>query len=500
MGRLQELGKSTIKDTALYGISSIVGRFLNYMLVPLYTHTMTASSGNYGIVTNIYAWTALLLVVLTFGFETTFMRFAGRYPDNIRKVFSMSLQIVTAVSSLFLIGVFTFLHPISKSMGAGYEGHPEFIAIMAIVVALDAVQGIMFTYLRFNNRAIKFVSLKLMFIIMSISLNLVAFLLLPCIHRQSPDAMPGYDPDNQAFYVFLINLICTASVTLFFIPELKIFRPTADRKLFKDMLAYSSPILLLGLTGILSQHIDKIMYPHLVPGETGQIELGIYGAVAKIAAIMLILTQAFRYAYEPIVFRLGNGKDSKEYQAHTMKYYVAITLLAFLAVMFYMDIIRQIIAPDYWVGLKVVPIIMITEIIMGVYQNLANWYKLNDETWWGAIFSGIGCVILFSIIVIFTPRYGYIACATAALIGFSTSMLLSYFVGQRRNPIPYDLKSIFRYVLLAALLYTASCLVPFENSLIRMCCNTVLISVYIFYLVKKDIPLKQIPILNRFFK
>lgn len=491
--------QSLFKDTVIYGLSSIVGRFLNYLLVPLYSYSMTAESGNYGIVTNIYAWTALILVILTFGFETTFMRFAGKYENNLPKVFSMSLQVVAAICVLFLVSIFSNIDSISQALG--YSQHPEFVTMMSVVISLDAVQAIIFTYLRFKKRPIKFASLKLLFIGMSIALNLVAFLLMPYLYRNNPSLIGEfYDPDNQAYYIFLINLICTATITLFFIPELKIFRFTADRKLLKEMLAYSWPILLLGLAGILNLHADKIIYTMLVPGEQGKVELSVYGAVVKIAAIMAMLIQAFKYAYEPIVFKMGNGKESKEYQAIAMKYFIAIALLAFLAVVFYMDILRHIIAPDYWIGLKVVPIVMIAEIIMGIYQNLSNWYKLNDETWWGAIFSTAGCAMLFVINILFVPKYGYYACAIASLIGFSVAMLLSYFVGQKRNPITYDLKSIFGYVALAAVLWAVSQLVPIEDNVLHLSFNTLLILVYIGYFVKNDLPVKQIPILKRFFK
>lgn len=495
MGKLQSL----FKDTVIYGLSSIVGRFLNYLLVPLYSYSMTAESGNYGIVTNVYAWTALILVMLTFGFETTFMRFAGKYKDEVPKVFSTSIQVVATVCAIFLFTVLSNITPIANALG--YEQHPEFITMMSVVISLDAIQAIAFTYLRFKNKAIKFASLKLLFIGMSIALNLVAFLLLPYIYEKNPSLVSSfYEPNNQAYYIFLINLICTSTITLFFIPEFKIFKFSTDIRLLKEMLSYSWPILLLGLAGILNLHADKIIYPILVPGEEGRIELSIYGAVVKIAAIMAMLIQAFKYAYEPIVFKMGNSRESKEYQAIAMKYFIAIALLAFLAVVFYMDILRNIIAPDYWVGLSVVPIVMLAEIIMGVYQNLSNWYKLNDETWWGAIFSTIGCIILFVINIIFVPQYGYHACAIASLIGFTVAMLLSYFVGQYRNPIMYDLKSIFSYVLLAMLLYKISQLVPIENSLLHMGFNTILIFIYLAYFVKKDLPLKQIPIIKRFFK
>lgn len=491
--------KSLFKDTVIYGMSSIVGRFLNYLLVPLYSYSMTAESGNYGIVTNVYAWTAVLLTLLTFGFETTFFRFANKEGANVSKVFSMAMQVVGSLSLLFLIAIFCNINSVADLLG--YSRHPEFITMMSVVVALDAMQAIVFGLIRQQKRPMKFAGLKLLFIVMNIALNLVAFLLLPWMYENNPESVGRYfDPNNQAYYIFLINLLCTSSITLFLLPELRMYRPTGDRKLLKEMLSYSWPLLILGVAGILNLHADKIIYTWLVPGAKGQTELSIYGAVVKVAAVMAMLMQAFRFAYEPFVFGNSNEKDSKPMYAKAMKYFIIVALLAFLAVMFYMDILRHLIAPDYWEGIKVIPIVMIAEIFMGIYFNLSFWYKLNDETYWGAIFSFIACAVLFAVNIMFVPEYGYMACGIASLSGYFVAMMLSYIVGQRRNPISYDLKSIFAYVLLAALLFAVSQLLPFENSWVKMSCNTLLLLLYVAYFVKKDLPLKQIPFVNRFFK
>lgn len=495
MGKLQSLAK----DTAIYGLSSIVGRFLNYLLVPLYTAKMSVESGNYGVVTNIYAWTAILLVLLTFGFETTFFRFASKENSDIKSVFSMSMQVVGAICGVFLLAVFLFLPGISDTLG--YASNPEFIGMMAVVVALDALQAIPFGLLRFQKKPMKFASLKLLFIGMNIAMNLFAFVALPYLATEMPDTFARYyDPHNQAFYVFFINLLCTSLITLFFIPELRMFRFTADKALLKSMLSYSWPLLLLGIAGILNLNADKIIYTWLVPGQQGIVDLSIYGASVKVAAIMAMLMQAFRYAYEPFVFGNSKDKDSKELYAKAMKYFVVIAMMAFLVVMFYMDILRYIISPNYWDGLKVVPVVMAAEIFMGIYFNLSFWYKLNDETYWGAIFSFIGCAILFAVNIIFVPRYGYIACAWASFAGYFTAMLLSYFIGQKRNAINYDLKSIFAYTALFAVVYTLSVVNPIENSIARMACNTVLLIIFVGYFIKKDMPLKNIPIIGKFFR
>ena len=484
MGKLQSL----LKDTAIYGMSSIIGRFLNYLLVPLYTAKMSVESGNYGVVTNVYAWTAVLLVFLTFGFETTFFRFASKEQANTPKVFSMSMQVIGTLCGLFLLAVFCFLPSIAGTLG--YGKHPEFIGMMAVVVALDALQAIPFGLLRLQKRAIKFASLKLFNIFTNIALNLFVFVTLPYLHSKSPDFYSAiYFPDNQAFYVFFINLICTASITLFLIPELKIFRPTSDKALLVSMLKYSWPLLLLGIAGVLNLHADKIIYTWLVPGEKGIQELSVYGAAVKIAAIMAMLMQAFRYAYEPLVFSNSNKKDSKPFYAKAMKYFIIISMLAFLVVVFYMDIIKYIISSNYWEGLKVVPIVMAAEIFMGIYFNLSFWYKLNDETYWGAIFSFIGCALLFAVNIIFVPRYGYIACAWASFTGYSTAMLLSYIVGQRRNAIDYDLKTISCFTILFVALYGVSLAIPAESSIIRMLCNTGLLLVFLAFVlitIRKD--------------
>ena len=485
MGKLQSL----VKDTAIYGMSSIVGRFLNYLLVPLYTAKMSVESGNYGIVTNIYAWTAVLLVVLTFGFETTFFRFASKENANVSKVFSMSMQVIGALCGLFLLAVFGFLPSIAEALG--YSMHPEFIGMMAVVVSLDALQAIPFGLLRFQKRPIKFAALKLFNIFTNIVLNLFVFVALPYLHSRNPEAYDSiYFPQNQAFYVFFINLVCTASVTFFFIPELRLYRPTLDWRLLKNMLGYSWPLLLLGIAGILNLNADKVIYTWLVPGEKGIQELSVYGASVKVAAIMAMLMQAFRYAYEPFVFSNSKQKDSKELYAKAMKYFIIMAMLAFLVVVFYMDILKYIINRNYWEGLKVVPIVMAAEIFMGIYFNLSFWYKLNDETYWGAIFSFIGCALLFAVNIIFVPRYGYIACAWASFTGYFAAMLLSYIIGQKRNAINYDLKCIIWYTLLFGVLYGASFMIPDSNTIVKMLCNTGLLSLFllsVFGTIRKEI-------------
>ena len=473
--------KSLAKETAIYGVSSIVGRFLNYLLVPVYTIALPASSGGYGVVTNIYAWVALMLVLLTCGMETGFFRFANKGQDDPMRVYSTTLLSVSIGSVLFVVLGLLFIEPIAGWVE--YGEHPWFIGMMMIVVAMDAIQSIPFAYLRYKKRPIKFAALKLLFIFLNIALNLFYYVVLK---------------GNDVGYAFLFNLVCTSVVMLCMIPELRGFTYVLDRELLKRMLRYSLPLVILGVAGILNQVADKIIFPFVYPDEAeATVQLGIYGAASKIAMIMAMFTQAFRFAYEPFVFGKSKEKDSREMYAQAMKFFIIFTLLAFLAVMFYLDILRHIIGRDYWDGLRVVPIVMAAEIFMGIYFNLSFWYKLIDETRWGAYFSLTGCTILILMNIFLIPKYGYIACAWAGFTGYGVAMLLSYFVGQKKYPIQYDLKAIGMYVLLAAVLYLAAEYVPIDNIYLRMAYRTVLLILFIAYVVKRDLPLNQIPILNR---
>ena len=490
--------KSLLKDTAIYGISSIVGRFLNYLLVPLYTIKITAESGGYGVVTNVYAYTALLLTLLTFGMETTLFRFSTKEGEDPHKVYGTVLWLVTSVAVAFAALSLVFNAPISALMG--YADHPEYIGCMTTIVAFDAVQSIMFARLRQQGRPLKFMALKMSFIITNIALNLFIFLAAPALLASHPEWMGWYNPEYSVGYIFIVNLICTASVTLGFIPELRGLTYGFDRQLARRMLRYALPILVLGIAGILNQVADKITYLFIMPGTEGEVQLGIYGACVKIAMIMALLLQAFRYAYEPFVFNQSRNKDQDTMCAVTMKYFVIFTLLAFLAVAFYMDIFKFLVGPTYWEGLRVVPIVMMAEIFMGIYFNLSFWYKLEDKTYWGAIMSVIACAVLLTVNILFVPRYGYVACAWGGVAGYGTAMLLSYFIGQHYHPIRYDVKGIITYFALALALFAASQMLPIENQWLRMGANTLLLALFVAYIIKRDLPLRQTPFIGKFFR
>ena len=476
--------KSLAKDTAIYGLSSIVGRFLNYWLVPLYTHYMPTESGDYGISTNIYAYTALILVVLTFGMETTLFRFANEEGEKPDTVFSTGFAMIASLTAVFLILVFGFITPIADRLG--YAEHHNYLLMMAAVVAMDALQALPFSYLRFQKRPVRFATLKLLFIVFNIGLNVLYFVVL---HKTS------------VFYVFALNLVCTSLIMLLFLPELFKIQWQFDGKLLKRMLSYSWPILILGIAGILNQVADKIMFPLVYPDKAdANVQLGIYGGCVKIAMIMAMITQAFRYAYEPIVFAKAKDGDKNEYYAVAMKYFLIFTLLAFLCVMGYIDVLQLILGRGYREGMAVVPIVMVAEIMMGVYFNLSFWYKLIDRTIYGAWFSLAGCAVLFLINYLFIPQYSYMACAWGGVAGYGTAMVLSYIVGQRKNPIPYPMKSIMVYVLLTALIYAVMHFTSSWHLALRLVLNTLLILAFLAYIIHHDFPLRSLPVVGRFFR
>lgn len=490
--------KSLAKDTAIYGLSSIVGRFLNYLLVPLYTAVIPAASGGYGVVSNVYAYTALILVLLTFGMETGFFRFANKSGEQPEKVYANSLLFVGGLSLLFVVLCLAFLHPVSALLE--YPDHPDYIAMMVLVVALDSFQCIPFAYLRYKKRPIKFAAIKLFNIVGNICLNLFFLLLCPWLYEHAPGTVSWfYRPEYLVGYIFVSNLIMSAVQMLFFVPELRGFSYRMDRKLMRQMVSYSFPILIFGLVGILNQTIDKMIYPFLFDDrQEGLVQLGIYSATSKVAMVMAMFTQAFRYAYEPFVFGKNKEGDNRRMYSSAMKYFFIFSLLAFLAVMFYMDILRYMVASDYWEGLSVVAIVMGAEILKGIYFNLSFWYKLTDETRWGAYFSLIGCAVILALNVWLVPRYGYVASAWASVAGYGIITLLSYIIGQKKYPVGYPLKEMAVYLLLAAVLYVVSEVVPVGNVVLRLAFRTLLLLLFVGYIVKKDLPLKHIPLINRF--
>lgn len=490
--------KSLAKDTAIYGVSSILGKFLNWLLVPLYTYVL-ASSADYGVVTNLYSWTALLLVILTYGMETGFFRFVNKEENNPDLVYSTSMIAVGITSLIFAVWCVLFAPQIGHWLD--YDNHPEYIWMLGLSVALDAFASIPFAYLRYLKRPMKFAAYKLLFIGLNIPFNLFFLIACPWLMQHAPHTIDWfYNPNYGVGYVFVSNILATAIQTAFLAPYIFAVKFRLDTALLRKILRYSLPLLVLGVAGIMNQTLDKILFPFLLPGAKGASELGIYGATSKIALVMLMFTQAFRYAYEPFVFAQKKDENSLTAYSEAMKYFVIFSWLIFLGMTLYIDVFKFIIKHTYWTGLSVVPLVLISFIFQGIFFNLSVWYKLTDKTMYGAWFSLIGTIIIVVGNVLLVPRYSYMGSAWAAFGCYFVVMLVSYFIGQKYFPINYQLKTIGKYSLLALALFFLGWYIDMHYILLNLLFRTVLLAIYIWYMTRRDFPLSQIPYVNKFFK
>lgn len=480
--------KSLMKDTAIYGVSSIVGRFLNWCLVPLYTIMFPVAE--YGVVTYVYSVVALALIILTYGMETGFFRFANHDRwKNPMEVYSTALISLGVTSTLFVAAVLLFLGPVTRWMEC--EGHPSYVVIMAVCVAIDAFTSIPFSYLRYKKKPVRFATLRLVNIGLNIGLNVFFILACPALMKTAPGTVSWfYDPGFSIGYIFLANLIASVVTLFMLVPELTGFKWTFTGKLWREMLRYSAPLLVLGVAGIMNQTIDKILYPSLVSDPAEAMEgLGIYGANYKIAIVMVMFIQAFRFAYEPFIFAQSKERGETKYQAYrdAMKFFVIFALLIFMGVMFYIDILKYFISPRYFSGLKVVPIIMMGELFFGIFFNLSLWYKLTDKTIWGMWFSLLGLAITIGLNVLLVPRMGYMGCAWAAFACYGVMMVTSYFVGRAKHPIGYPTARIGAYFALAAVIYVIGLYIAVTPiTAVNYAIRALLLLGYVAIVVKKE--------------
>lgn len=484
--------KSLIKDTAIYGVSSIVGRFLNWCLVPMYTYMFPTEQ--YGIVTNIYAYVALVLIILLYGMETGFFRFANHERwKNPMQVYSTTLISVGTSSLMFVVLACLFSSDIAGALNCGE--HPSYIWMMAVAVGIDAFSSLPFSYLRYKKRPVRFATLKFANIGLNIGLNLFFLVLCPWIWKQAPDLISWfYDPGFGIGYIFLANMISSMVVMMLLLPELRVSY-TFNFQLWREMLRYSYPLLILGVAGIMNQTIDKILLPFLIddPVEASQ-QLGIYGANYKIAIVMVMFIQAFRFAYEPFIFDKNKeaGGDKRQAYSDAMKFFVIFGLFIFLGVMFFLDLLKYFISPRYFEGLQVVPIVMAAEFFFGIFFNLSLWYKLTDRTIWGTWFSLGGLAITLIINVVFVPQYGYVACAWGALCCYGAMMVASYLIGQKKYPINYHLPRLMLYILSAGALYGVAMLLTTDSHIVNFGLRGVLLLAYGALIWKKEKPLSRV--------
>jgi len=476
--------KKLAGDTAIYGMSSIVGRFINWWLMPLYVNLFAPEE--YGIVTNLYAYVAFFMVFLTYGMETGFFRFASKNSDS-EKVYSTALVSLFFSSLLFLFVIVLFKNQLAGLIQ--YPDNPEYILWFGFILAIDAFTAIPFARLRLNNRPLKFAVVRLINIGFNIGFNLFFLLLCPKLLENNPDSIIRivYTPAIGVGYVFISNLLASVVTLLLLLPEIFKFSFYFNRELLKKMLSYSFPILIVGMAGILIQQIDKILIPFLIPeDEFPMRQLGIYGAAVKIAVLMNMFIQAFRYAFEPFFFAQAESRNDKNIYAEIMKYFVIFGLLIFLGMMLYIDVIKLIIPLEYEEGFVIVPVVMLANLFFGIYFTLSLWYKLTDMTRYGAYISAIGAVITITLNFILIPVFGYKGSAAALLAAFFVMMVVSFFLGQKYYPVPYNLKRIGTYFAVATAIYLTAEILPDFPLFIKYLVHTLLLFVFVFVVFKLE--------------
>lgn len=492
--------KTLAKETFFYGIGSVLPKLLSWLL-SLYWAFALPKISDIGVLTNFYAWVALLQVILTYGMETGYFRYANKEKDSVRVFSTTFLSIATSTSFFFILAVL-FLKPVAFALG-GTAMKPHYLLLLLLILCVDVLGAIPFANLRFKKRPVRFATIKIVNVALTILFNLFFFLACPRLQAVYPDIFSWFDISKGVDYILISNLAASVIQFLMVSPELRI-RLTFDMQLLRKMLQYSFPILILGVAGILNQTVDKIVFPWVYPDKiNAYTELGIYGQNFKIAIIMVMFTQAFRYAFEPFIFaRNKEASGDRQSFSDATKYFIIFGLLIFLVTVGYIDIIKYLIPVKYHVGLKVVPIVLMGELFFGIYFNLSLWYKLTDQTKWGAYISIFGFIITILINVLFIPHFGYMACAWASFIANLSMMLISYFLGQKNYPIPYNLKSAGFFFLLSIILFAGivSTYNYVPNLWSRLLLNTAFIVAYIFVVVKREFPLREWPFIGKYFK
>ncbi len=476
--------KQLASQTAVYGLGTIVPRFLNFLLMtPFYTRVFIL--GEYGIVTELYSYAAFLFVLLTYGMETTFFRYS-ELEKNKDKTYSTALTSLFTTSSLFILFVLLFSKPLSGLIQ--YQNNTEYIIYFALIIGIDAFIAIPFAKLRQQNKALKFTLIKIINVIINVSFNFFFLWLCPRIIAQNPDSFitTFYNPEIGVGYAFISNLIATVITLIILLPDIINIHFLFDFSLLKKMLRYAFPLLIVGLAGMVNEVSDKLLFrflitvpPEIIDGQKYVLsQLGIYGANYKLAVLMTLFIQMFRYAAEPFFFSHAKDKDSKVLYADVMKYFIIFCLIIFLLVMLFLNIFRHFIDEDYWQGLHIVPVILLANLFLGIFFNLSIWYKLNDITRYGAYIAltGAGITILLNIILI--PVFGYTGASWTHFFCYLTMVILSFILGRKFFPIPYDLRRIGIYFFLALGIYFINKFVPFPSESIHLVINTIFIIVF----------------------
>jgi O-antigen/teichoic acid export membrane protein len=479
--------KQLAGQTAVYGLGTMVPRFLNYaLLTPFYTRIFQL--GEYGIVTELYAYVVVLLVILTYGMETGYFRFSV----NERKkevVYSTTLISLLVTSSLFILLVILFNQQIANLLK--YSENKEYILIFALIVGIDAFSAIPFAKLRRENRGMKFALIKLINVFVIIVLVFFFLLIAPRQIAKNPQSWIAnvYSPHVGVGYVFIANLAGSVISLILLLPEMLGIKLVFKKELFVKMLKYSFPLLIAGLAGTLNEALDKIVLKHLLPENVDALaQLGVYGASFKIAVVLGLFIQMFRYAAEPFFFAHAGKENAKALYAEVMKYFILSGLLIFLGISLYIEIVKHFVGPEFWAGLGIVPIVLLGYLFYGVFVNLSVWYKINDLTKYGALLTAAGAVVTISVNVLFVPKYGYHASAWGHMLCYLTMITISYLLGRRHYKINYPYRKILFYGLLAAGLFVADKLILPGNMVLELGINTIFFLVFcVIVWVREDI-------------
>ncbi len=457
--------KQLAGQTVIYGLSSIVGRLLNVLLVPLYTRIFEVQE--YGIVTQVYAYVAFFNILFTYGLGTAFFKFFQSEKGN-EKVYSTSLISIVGSSVCLSLLVIIFSDSVASVLLSGVSEGSYYIKIFAGILAMDAITTIPFAKLRQENRAKRFAFLRLTNIGIYIGLNLFFLVLCPVLWKSDSFSWLQfiYNPSIGVGYIFISNLIASGITMLMFSPEIFKVSLKFDSKLWTQMIIYAFPLMIVGFSGMINETFDRVLIPMLIQNKSeAMTQLGIYGACYKLSIILTLFIQTFNYAAEPFFFNHSTKENPQRVYAQVMNYFVIICAFIFLSVMLYIDIIKHFIGPDYRSGLGVVPILLMANLCLGVYYNLSIWYKLTTKTRLGAWVAVFGAVITLIFNFWLIPVMGYIGAAWATLICYASMMVVSYFIGQKHYPVNYDLKSFFYYISLALLLWIFSLYIRHQDLL-----------------------------------
>ena len=481
--------KKLAGQTVVYGLGTILPRFLNYFLTPILTRAFLPAE--YGINSELYAEISFLNVIFTYGMETTFFNFNAKL-ENKQEVYNTALFSILSSSVVFSLILIILAPTIGAKLSTPNAVYStQFITWCIFIMASDAVMSIPFAKLRSENKAIRFSLLKLFNVI--INFGLTVFFISVC--KKAYDNCEEnffsnlYNPQIGIGYCFLANLIANIFTLLLLSKQILALRFNVNVELLKQMLKYTWPLIILGLAGMINETLDRIILKQLMVDKlAAQDAQGIYGACYKIAILMTIFIQAFRFAAEPYFFGKSKDKDSKKTYAFVMKYFVIFCLLLFLGTLMNLDWIKLLIGRNYWSGLKVVPILLLANLCLGVMYNLSIWYKLSGQTKFGAYISVSGAIVTIIINVIFVPAYSYVACAWATLAAYGGMMVLSYFLGQKYYPIKYNVRAMAVYTALTLGLYMISLSYSgIENQVAKIFLNNLLIGIFVWVIYKLEI-------------